>query len=58
MARKKRPSPTPSRPRAAAPEEKAPDFTVEYQYVISDLKRFGLIAVAMFVLLVLLALVV
>lgn len=33
------------------------DFREEYQYVLADLKRFGLLAVAMFALLIVLALV-
>lgn len=33
------------------------DFSEEYDYVLQDLKRFGIIALAMFVLLLLLALI-
>ena len=32
------------------------DFSTEYHYVLSDLKRFGILAAGMFVLLVVLAL--
>jgi len=53
--------------RQAPPEEDAPrvterasggvDFAAEYRYVLSDLRRFGILAVAMFATLVVLALV-
>ena len=44
-----------SRTRSAAKAE-AVDFRSEYRYVISDLRRFGLLAVAMFATLIVLAL--
>ncbi len=34
------------------------DFAEEYRYIVSDLKRFGLTAIAMFALLIVLALVI
>ena len=37
--------------------EKQPDFATEYRYVLSDLKRFAILAVAMFATLIILALV-
>jgi hypothetical protein len=45
-----------SQPRRAPEQAKEVDFSVEYHYVISDLKRFGLLALAMFALLIVLAL--
>ena len=48
-------------PRAEAPirsgEAKQTDFASEYRYVVSDLKRFALLAVGMFATLIVLALV-
>lgn len=44
-------------PRARANEAPEVDFSVEYRYVLSDLKRLGILAVAMFALLIALALV-
>jgi hypothetical protein len=41
--------------RAAAEQAPEVDFSVEYHYVLSDLKRFGILAVAMFALLIVLA---
>ncbi len=44
---------------ARAAVEQAPevDFSTEYHYVLSDLRRFGILAVAMFALLIALALI-
>ncbi len=42
----------------APPEPEPVDFREEYRYVLSDLKRFGILAVSMFALLVILALVI
>ena len=39
------------------PQVTEADFAVEYHYVLGDLKRIGVLAAAMFVLLVILALV-
>lgn len=44
-------------PRAGAGQTPEVDFSVEYRYVLSDLKRLGILAVAMFALLIALALV-
>jgi hypothetical protein len=46
----------PVRPRATQAVAKEVDFSEEYSYVIEDLKRIGLIALALLVLLVVLAL--
>ena len=43
--------------RQASSEAKKVDFSEEYRYVVSDLKRFGVLAIAMFATLVVLALV-
>ena len=43
--------------RVEATKVEAVDFQVEYHYVLADLKRFGILAVAMIALLVVLALV-
>lgn len=43
--------------RAAPVMVKAVDFRAEYRYVLADLKRLGILALAMFVLLVVLALI-
>ena len=62
-------SATPARPAALAKAvvpsiptsrsaAKAPDFSVEYRYVLSDLKRLGILAVGSFVALVILALII
>ncbi len=47
----------PSQAGAPAPSKKV-DLVAEYHYVISDLKRLGVLAASMFVLLVVLALVI
>jgi hypothetical protein len=55
-----RPAVTP-RPSVAAQREAAADkgdFSAEYHYVLSDLRRLGLLALAMFATLVVLALVI
>jgi len=43
--------------KAQEPKVEAVDFQVEYRYVLADLKRFSILAVAMIALLVVLALV-
>lgn len=45
-------------PAKSAVASKVVDLVSEYRYVLSDLKRLGILAAAMFVLLVILALVV
>ena len=42
---------------AEAPKPEVVDLKTEYHYVLADLKRFGILAVAMIALLVVLALV-
>ena len=42
--------------RPSAAEQKEVDFASEYRYVVSDLKRFGILAVVMFAALIALAL--
>jgi len=48
----------PSRPTMPAAASKKADLVAEYRYVVSDLKRLGILAAAMFALLVVLALIV
>jgi len=46
-----------SAPTSSAPAaSEAPDFAAEYRYVVSDLKRIGLLAAAMFTALIVLSL--
>ena len=42
--------------RKIAAEPKKVDFSTEYHYVLNDLRRFGILAVAMFATLIVLAL--
>ena len=64
MARKSSRKSRKARKTAASSRKKKPaepkkvDFATEYRYVISDLKRFGILAVAMFATLIVLAFVV
>ena len=51
-------APTPVPPGAASTKSAAIDFSSEYQYVLSDLKRFAVLAAAMFATLIVLALVI
>jgi hypothetical protein len=48
----------PSRPSKTDAQVQAVDFRSEYHYVIEDLKRIGITAVALLVLLIVLALVI
>jgi hypothetical protein len=48
----------PARPLAAPIEPKEVDFAKEYHYVLEDLRRIAIIAVALLVLLVVLALII
>jgi len=48
----------PARPLATPIEAKEVDFTQEYHYVLEDLRRIAIIAVALLALLVVLALVI
>ncbi len=50
--------PRPIRPPAAESPAKRVDFAGEYHYVIEDLKRIAVYAVALFVLLIVLAVVI
>jgi hypothetical protein len=45
----------PVRPSATAAAPKVVDFSAEYHYVVEDLKRIAIIAVALLVLLIVLA---
>jgi hypothetical protein len=55
MAKRRRSRPAGPPKRAPEPASKV-DFATEYHYVVSDLKRFGLLALAMLGLLIALAL--
>jgi hypothetical protein len=59
--RAQRPAPARAETAVAPAQEDAPssgvDFGSEYRYVLSDLRRFGILAVAMFATLVVLAIV-
>lgn len=48
----------PARPLAAPAEAKEVDFAKEYHYVLEDLRRIAIIAVALLALLVILALII
>jgi hypothetical protein len=48
----------PVRPQARQAAVKEVNFSEEYAYVVEDLKRIGLIALALFVLLIVLALII
>ena len=47
-----------TKPSSSSTRGKEVDFAAEYHYVMSDLKRFALLAVAMFATLIVLALVI
>jgi len=55
--RRVRPSVAVSEGKATAPQPEPTSFAEEYQYVIADLKRIFILAVAMLALLIVLALV-